>query len=62
MAVLAEAADTFLAGIVKNRLIGGLTEATYNTAVVIMTFYFVTGMALALARHEQQKTAVASGP
>ena len=34
-------------------LIGGLTEATYNTAVVIMTLYFVAGLALSLARHEQ---------
>jgi len=34
-------------------LIGGLTEATYNTAVVIITFYFVVGLALAMARHEK---------
>jgi hypothetical protein len=34
-------------------LIGGLTEASYNTAVVMMTFYFVVGMALALTRHEE---------
>jgi O-antigen ligase len=32
-------------------LIGGLTETSYNTAVVSMTFYFVVGLALALARH-----------
>jgi len=35
-------------------LIGGLTEAVYNTAVVMMTFYFTVGLALALARHETQ--------
>jgi O-antigen ligase len=33
-------------------LISGLTETVYNTAVVMMTFYFVTGLALALVRHE----------
>jgi len=33
-------------------MIGGLTETVYNTAVVMMTFYFVAGLALALARHE----------
>jgi O-antigen ligase len=32
-------------------LIGGLTETSYNTAVVIMTFYFIVGLALAQARH-----------
>jgi putative inorganic carbon (HCO3(-)) transporter len=32
-------------------LIGGLTETSYNTAVVSMTFYFVIGLALALSRH-----------
>jgi len=34
-------------------LVGGLTEASYNTAVVIMTFYFVVGIALSLTRHSQ---------
>ena len=33
-------------------LIGGITETSYNTAVVKMMFYFVVGLALALARHE----------
>jgi O-antigen ligase len=33
--------------------IGGLTEAVYNTAVVMMTFYFTVGLALALARHDR---------
>jgi putative inorganic carbon (HCO3(-)) transporter len=32
-------------------LISGFTETVYNTAVVMMTFYFVIGLALALARH-----------
>jgi len=35
-------------------LIGGLTEAAYNSAVVMMTFYFTIGLALALARHAQK--------
>ena len=33
-------------------LIGGLTETSYNTAVVKMMFFFVVGLALALSRHE----------
>jgi len=34
-------------------LISGLTEAAYNTAVVMMTFYFVTGIALSMSRNEK---------
>ena len=33
-------------------LVSGLTETTYNTAVVKMTLYFVLGLALAVSRHE----------
>lgn len=33
-------------------LVSGLTETICNTAVVLMTFYFVAGIALSLARHE----------
>jgi len=49
------ASDVYQAALlgVMGFLIGGLTEASYNTAVVIMTFYFVIGLALALARHEK---------
>jgi hypothetical protein len=39
-------------------LASGLTETTYNTAVVMMTFYFVVGLALALTRHEEKAGAV----
>ncbi len=34
-------------------MIGGFTETSYNTAVVKMMLYFVIGLALALARHEE---------
>lgn len=32
--------------------IGGLTETSYNSAVVMMMFYFIVGLSLALSRHD----------
>jgi putative inorganic carbon (hco3(-)) transporter len=50
--------DPWREAVLKGSLLGivgfltsGLTETTYNTAVVMMTFYFVVGLALALTRH-----------
>ncbi len=34
--------------------LGGITESSYNTAVVIMTFYFVLGLAASLSRHHHE--------
>ena len=51
--------DPWREAVLKGSLLGivgfltsGLTETAYNTAVVMMTFYFVVGLALALTRHQ----------
>jgi O-antigen ligase len=52
--------DSYGASVYQAALLGfigflasGATETTYNTAVVMMTFYFVVGLALAQARHKE---------
>ncbi len=43
-------------------LIGGMTETSYNTAVVMMTFYFVVGLAFAQGRHASRRTSYVPRP